>query len=432
MTRKRTRFRRRTSDAADPRQLRLGLRHGRCGRRKRSKEKPDALPPYPILLLRRTVVPFGDLSIKAPPGQAWLYELFSSTEPTPFYAGFTRQNPHTRLAGHISFARHHVGSNIQLETRLRQMAEGGETLVMRLVGLHPLDAIEAAEVALIVKLKARLGTTLLNQSEGGEHAPVGRLVCKEERYRAAMARRARQRDPAYRLHQALASARPRHTPEALDRLLADFATADPAVPTRTLCRRHGMHEAVLLGVLAGTARHLVVDPDLLTAACAAQARRQALRAAKGEAAAASVLATLRAYLASQPGTALADVARAHSLDPRRLQEAVRRREFGIPDNLARAVRARMDEDSRLRCRALAQHARRTDRRLLRRLLTAYARPGSTLTQSGIAARLSITQSAVSRIVAGRKGQPLPRRLLRACLARTRAVRYGAGRSGDLH
>lgn len=429
MKRKRTRFRRQAGSDADPRQLRLELRHGRCGRRKRRKNKPSAGAPYPTLLLRRTVVAFGGLPIRTPAGQAWLYELSSSAEPNPFYAGFTSTNPHTRLAKHVSLARHQEGANIPLETHLRRMAQGGETLVMRLVGLHPMDAIVAAEEALIALLRARLGTTLLNQSKGGEHAPVGRLVSKEERYRAAMARRAHQRDPTYRLHQALASARPRHAPDALDRLLEDFAAADPAVPTCAVCRRHGMHEAVLLGVLAGTARHLVVNPDLLTAARVAQARRQTLRVATGEAVTAQVLVTLRDYLAAPAGTALAVIARAHGLNPKRLWEAVRRRELGIPDDLARAVRARMDEDGRIRGRALGQRAVRIDRRLLRWLLTAYGRPGSALTLSSVAARFGITQSAVSHLIAGRKGSPLPRRLLRACRARARALRYGSGRAG---
>jgi hypothetical protein len=270
---------------------------------------------------------------------------------------------------------------------------------------------------------------LLNQSSGGEHAPVGRLVTKEERWRAAMARRVRQRDPAYRLHQALASARPRHAPEALDRLLAAFAAADPSVPTRTLCRQHGMHEAVLLGLLSGTARHLVVEPDQLAAARAAQARRQALRTARDREMADVVIATLRAYLAAPPGTALAQVARAQALDPRRLQEIVRRRERGVPDALARAVRDRMCEDIRLRGAALGRKARAADPHLLRWWLTAYSRAGSRLTLTAIATRLSVTQGAISHRLAGTRGRPLPRRLIRACRARARAARLAALRSG---
>ena len=132
-----------------------------------------------------------------------------------------------------------------------------------------------------------------------------------------------------------------------------------------------------------------------------------------------------------PIAELTSVALTQGLAPRRLQETVRRGGLGIPEALARAVRARMDDDRRLRGRELGRRAACTDRRLLRWLLTAYARPGSGLTQSSIAARLGITQGAVSHLLAGRKGPPLPSRLLRACRARARALRYGAGRSRDV-
>ncbi|WP_458098111.1 hypothetical protein [Roseomonas sp. WA12] len=433
MTRKRTpgrpHFRRRTSGTTDSRQLRLSLRHGRGGRRKRSQAGAQALTPYPALLLHRTVIPFGNLPTKPPVGMAWLYQMSGLNDPEPFYAGFTSQNPATRLAAHVSFARHREGSNIRLETRLRRMAEQGETLVMRLVGMHPIHAIGAAEVALVAGLRTCLGTALLNQGPGGESAPVGRLVSREERYRAAMARRARQADPAYRLHQALASARPRHTPEALNHLLTDIAEADPSLPTCALCRRHGVHEAVLLGLLAGTARHLVVDPERLAAARAAQARRQAVRSAAEEATASAVIATLLNYLAAPAGMGLAEIARIRGLDPRRLQESIRRRRHGISDELAGAVRARMREDNRLRGAALGRKAPAADARLLRWWLTAYSRPGSTLTLATVAARLGVTQGALSHRLAGERGTPLPRALLRACRARARTARLAALRSG---
>jgi hypothetical protein len=147
----------------------------------------------------------------------------------------------------------------------------------------------------------------------------------------------------------------------------------------------------------------------------------------------AALNALRAYLAALPGAALADIARGHGLDGRCLQEAVRRRERGFPEALACAVCAQMDEDVVLRGRALCHRAIRVDRRQLRWLLTAYARPGSLLTLAAIAARLGITQGAVSHLLAGRKGRPLPRQLLRACRARARAraVRHRAYRPGAL-
>jgi hypothetical protein len=140
----------------------------------------------------------------------------------------------------------------------------------------------------------------------------------------------------------------------------------------------------------------------------------------------AALNALRAYLAAPPRAA-----RDHGLDGRCLQEAVRGRERGIPEALACAVGARMDEGFRLRDRALGHRATRVDRWQLRWLLTAYARPGSLLTLAAIAARLGITQGAVSHLLAGRKGRPLPRQLLRACRARARAGRHGAYRAGGV-
>jgi hypothetical protein len=143
----------------------------------------------------------------------------------------------------------------------------------------------------------------------------------------------------------------------------------------------------------------------------------------------AALDALRAYLAAPPRAALVDIARDQGLDGRCLQEAVRRRERGISEAVACAVRARMDEDVRLRAWVLGHRAAYVNRRQLRWLLTAYARPGSLLTLAAIAARLGITQGAVSHLIAGRKGRPLPRQLLRACRARARAVRHGAYRAG---
>jgi hypothetical protein len=140
---------------------------------------------------------------------------------------------------------------------------------------------------------------------------------------------------------------------------------------------------------------------------------------------------LRAYLAALPGAALADIAQDQGLGGRCLQEAVRRRERGFPEALACAVCAQMDEDVVLRGRALCHRAACIGRRQLRWLLTAYARPGSLLTLAAIAARLGITQGAVSHLLAGRKGRPLPRQLLRACRARAQAGRRGAYRVGGV-
>ena len=101
----------------------------------------------------------------------------------------------------------------------------------------------------------------------------------------------------------------------------------------------------------------------------------------------------------------------------------------MPSDLANTVRARMREDLRLRGRALGRRAARIDHRLLRVFLTAYSRPGSRLTLAAVAARVGVTQSAISHILAGDKGRPLPRRLLRACRARAARARYGARQGG---
>jgi hypothetical protein len=359
-----------------------------------------------------------------------LYELASSPDAPPVYVGQTRRSPRDRFSTHLHLARYRKGKNRRLEAWIRRCAERGDTIEIRIIASHPAgEEADTAERALIAKRRAELGPALLNLGPGGERAPAGRLVSAEERERARLARRARQRDAGYRRNQALACSRRRHAPEALEALLKDFATADAALTMVEICERHGLTQGTLLGILQERANGLVVDPGLVGAARAAQTRREALRAEEGARVAAAVAAALCAYLAAPPGTALAGIARDHGLDGRRLQEAVRRRQLGIPDELARAVRARMDEDGRLRARALGRRTARIDRQCLRWLLTAYARPGSRLTLAVIAARLGTTQPALSHIIGGRPGRPLPRRLLRACRARVRAVRLRTGRPG---
>ncbi|MBP0447346.1 hypothetical protein J8J14_21495 [Roseomonas sp. SSH11] len=369
---------------------------------------------------------------KTPPvGQGFLYELYEAGDGPPFYVGVTSRHLSDRLAQHVSFARHRRGKNPRLEARIRGLAERGGVLTMRVVSEHACGPeLIVAERARIAALRATLGNSLLNLGPGGETAPAGRLVPVEERDRARLARRARQRDEGYRRNMSLACSRRRHDPALLHALLADFAAVNPAVPMREVCRRHSTEETHLLGLLAGAHNSLVVDPELLMAARAAQARRIALRTEVGAATAARLAQILRAYLGSRPGSSLAEAARAHGMKGRRLVEMVRRREHGIPDDLARAVQERMAEDARLRGRALGRRSRRVNRRLLRWLLTAYSRPGSLLTLAEIGRRLQVTQGAVSHAIAGKRGQlPLPRRLAAACRTRAYLARLASLRRG---
>ena len=424
--------RRRRSKRGLPHQLRLPFTIVRGQRRPRRPHRTRPARAYPAMpFLRREIVPptwhFGSKPLA---GLVILYELAASRDVPTVYVGQTRQALSSRVAGHISLARHRRRKNRRLEAWIWRLAESRGTLVVRMVGLFAAgQAADDAERALIAECRMQSGPALLNQGPGGEHAPVGRLMSEEERERRRVVRRSLQREAGYRRNQALACSRRRHAPDALNALLAHFAVADPVVTMADICSRHGVTEGALRGTLSGKVNGLVVCPALLGAARTTQTRREALRTEQAANASAAVLAALRTYLAAAPGTTLTAVALTQGLAPRRLQETVRRVGLGIPEALARAVRARMDEDRRLRGRELGRRAARVDRRLLRWLLTAYARPGSGLTQSSIAARLGISQGAVSHLLAGRKGLPLPRRLLRACRARARALRYGAGRSG---
>jgi hypothetical protein len=421
---------RRAGDQLLLRQLALTLKGGRAKRPR--PPQLVALRPYPALPpLRPKVIADPGLPTGAPPpGWAVLYEIGASPADAPVYVGVTRRGLRDRFAGHLSAARHRRGKNCPLEAWLRRRAERGETVVIRAIGLHKgEEATKAAERARIAERRAELGARLLNQGPGGETAPAGRLVPEEERERARVARRAHQRMAGYRRHQSLVSTLRRHAPAALEALLDGFSRAGAEVTMRDLCRGHGVSETVLLSLLDGTANALIVDPEALALARAAQARREALRAANWAKTSAAVASSLRAYLAAPAGTALADIARERGFDAKRLQEIVRRRQQGVPDDLARAVRARMNEDARHRLQARCWETARLRRRELRWLLTAYARPGSVLTLAAIAARLGITQGAVSHALAGRQGRPLPRRLLRACRERARTARYAARRGG---
>ncbi|MFC7739501.1 hypothetical protein ACFQX4_28045 [Roseomonas sp. GCM10028921] len=412
-------------------QLRLDL--GKLGRTRRRHREPrvrkarrdPAMPP----LRRCYVLPPG--ATKTPPtGQAFLYELCEAGDGPPFYVGVTSRHLSERLAQHVSFARYRRGTNARLEAWIRHLAERGGVLTMRVISEHGLGPdLVTAERARIAALRATLGGRLLNLGPGGETAPAGRLVPAEERERARLARRARQRDEGYRRNMSLACSRRRHDPAVLNALLADLATTDPAVPMTAVCHRHSIEETHLLGLLAGAHNGLVLDPELLLAARVAQAERVALRAEAGAARAAEVTQVLRAYLRSRRGSSLAEAARAHGMAGQRLVEVVRRREHGIPDDLARAVQERMAEDARLRGRALGRRSRRIDRRQLRWLLTAYSRPGSRLTLAEVGHRLRVTQSAISHIIAGRKGPPLPRRLAVACRTRAHLARLASLRGG---
>ncbi|MGK7871350.1 hypothetical protein [Falsiroseomonas sp. E2-1-a20] len=376
-------------------------------------------------LRRSCILPPG--TPKAPPpGQGFVYELADAVDGAAVYVGVTCRHPSDRLAQHVSIARYRRGTNRRLTGWIRRLAESGSVLIMRVVSQHAAGPeLVAAEQARIAALRATLGSRLLNLGPGGESAPAGRLVPDVQRERARLARRARQRDDDYRRNLSAACSRRRHKPASLNALVADFAVADPAVPMTEICRRHGIGETHLIGILAGTHNNLVLEPDLLAAARVAQSRRVALRQAEETRIATAVAEALRAYLAAAPGTALAEVARGRGMDPRRLQEILRRGEHGIADGLARAVQARMAENLRLRGRVLGRRARRIDRRWLRWLLTAYARPGSRLTLVGIAGRLGATQSAISHILAGCKGPPLPRSLAIACRRRAHDARLAS-------
>lgn len=412
------------------RQLRLDF--GRLRRTRRHRREPRArrARPYPAMPpLRRCYVLLPDVAKRPAPGWGFVYELSDAVDGAPFYVGVTCRHPSERLAQHVSYARHRRGTNRRLSARIRHIADHGGILVMRVVSRHAIgQELVAAEQARIAALRATLGSRLLNIGPGGETAPAGRLVPEAQRERARLARRARQRDEGYRRNQSLACSRRRHAPMSLNALVADFATADPREPMTAVCSRHGVPETHLIGILAGTHNTLVLDPNLLAAARAAQVRRAALRQEEEARAAAAVAEALRAYLDAPPGTALADVARSRGMDPKRLQEILRRGEHGIPDGLARAVRARTDDDARLRGRVLGRRARRIDRRRLRWLLTAYSRPGSRLTLAAIAHRLGATQSAISHILAGRKGSLLPRRLAIACRRRAGVARRASLRN----
>lgn len=425
----------RTPQPAHARRALVRARHARCARERERKTLATARP----VRLHPTILVAPGLGLVAcrprgralspPSGCAMLYELAATPEAPAAYAGLTTQDIRARFSGHLSLARHRGRKNVLVERWIRARAEAG-SLVIRVVALCPLDEAGNAERALIAELRARYGKSVLNLGEGGETAPLRALVSPEVAERRRVARRARQREAGYRLLQALHPHHRRHEPETLAALLTDLAAADPAVPMKAICRRHGVLESHLHGILAGRSNALVLDPGLLAAARAAQARRIALRAEADAEAAAAVGRVLQAYLRSPSGTSLANVARAHGMQVRRLQDAIRRRARGIPESLARAVRAHMAEGARLRGRTLGRRAGRIDRRQLRVLLTAYTRQGSRLTLSSIAARLGVTQSAVSHIVAGRKGSPLPRSLARACRARARAARLSALRGRE--
>jgi hypothetical protein len=319
--------------------------------------------------LRRRIVTAPSMPQGRPPeGWAFCYSLAHSPDGARFYVGQTQLAPTDRLARHISLAQLRAGGNRRLEARIRRLAEGGDELVMRVESVSPAgDEADAAERACIAECRAELGAALLNQGSGDERSPTGRLIHPEGGLRTRLARRAEQRETRYRRSQALAAAR------------------------------------------------------------AAQVRQNAFRAEEGARAGVAVASALRAYLAASPGAALADIARDHGLDGRSLQEAVRGRERGIPEALACAVRARVNEDVRLCGQALGHRAARVEPRQLRWLMTAYARPGSLLTLTAIAARLGITKGTISHLIAGRKGRPLPRQLLRACRARAQVERRGAFR-----
>jgi hypothetical protein len=422
---------RRAGDRLLARQLVLKLKGGRAKRRRPPRPMvPRSYPELPPVGLE--VVADGDLPTGVlPPGWSALYEIGASAAESPVYVGQTRRGLRARFAAHLSSARHRRGKNRQIEAWLRDRAERGEPVVIRAVGLYPAGkAIDDAERARIAARRAELGAALLNQGPGGESAPAGQLVSPEARERARIARQALQRMPGYRLHQSRVSSLRRHAPAALEALLVAFAAADLRVTMRAICRAHGVSETVLLSLLDGTANALIVNPELLAPARAAQARRLAVRLAEREGASDAVASVLLAYLAAPAGTALADIARKRGLDPKRLQEVVRRRERGVPDDIARAVGARMVEDlrHRMRIRRQEQEASRPGLRQLRWLLTAYSRPGSCLTLQAIATRLGITQGAISHTLAGRRGRPLSRHLLRACRVRARA-RRAAPRKG---
>jgi hypothetical protein len=410
----------------DERQYRLALRAppGAGRRRRRKVQIPQYHPPLPKPVLHIVAGPELPTG-KPPPGMAVLYQIAPSASAAPVYLGQTKNAPRSRFYKHIWFARHFCGMNSQLEAWIRERVLAGEPIFIRVVGMYVWgDLADAAECAAIADLRADLGSKLFNQGPGGEKGPAGRLVPREERQRAALARRQRQRSAAYRAHQALVCSRRRHAPEAYDALLRDFAEAPLHVTALEISRRHGLSETALISLLRDRANGLVVSSDLLSRARDAQARREAARRTES----ARVRHIIEAYLASPPATALADIARRHGFSPKRIQGCLRRRQHGIPDDLSRAAFARMRQDMCLRAISLGRRQARINRVQLRWLLIAYSRPGSRLTLAAIAERLGATQGAVSHLIAGRGGRPLPRRLVRACKARAAAASRAALRA----
>jgi hypothetical protein len=216
----------------------------------------------------------------------------------------------------------------------------------------------------------------------------------------------------------------RHAPRAYDKLLEAFLERGLRDTRERICRDHGLPANAISVLVSGRANGLVVDPDLLrrARALAAELRRRA------EASRRRVLEAAAAGVAAPAGVTIASVTAAHGIGPRRLAEAIRRRQCGIGDGLARAARARAAAERRRRGRALGERSGRIDRRRLVWLLTAYARGAAGLTLAAIAGRLGVTQARISHILAGRTKRPLSRRLVRSCRARARQLRGERGRA----
>ena len=135
-------------------------RHDRHAQLSRSR------PSLPFL--RRQVIAADRLPTQRPPeGWAILYELAASHDMLPVYVGQTGRDLASRISCHISLARHRADNNRRLEAWIRGLAKEGQTLIIRVVGLHPAgEGAARAECALIAEHRARYGTALLNQSGG--------------------------------------------------------------------------------------------------------------------------------------------------------------------------------------------------------------------------------------------------------------------------
>jgi hypothetical protein len=374
------------------------------------------LPPSRQVIIDTAEAPGG----VPPVGFALLYEIALSPTAPPIYVGQSKCSVRERFYSHRFHAGRRSGKNKRLEAVIRRHALAGDPLFIRVRSVHPVgEATDEAERAAIATARAERGDALLNIGPGGERAPVGSLVSKEVRERAAATRRLRQRTPAARAHQSRVCCRRKHGPAVYDALLADLLAAGPDTTAAELCRRNALSDGALGALLEGRANRFVVCPDLLALARQAWARRMEQRQAETD----RVQDLLRVYLQVPAGTALTELARAHGLDARSIQQRLQRGGHGLPEDLVREVRARMRANRSAWSRRQSRPG--VDRKWLRRWLTAYCRPGSRLTLGAIASALGVTQAAISRILGEDRRWPASRKPISWRLRQACKVRAGA-------